>query len=252
MGMTADEYLMQVLQKYAVNVAGAHYAGSIIYPVLKTWGHIYLNRAEFSGSLAKGTGISIGTDADIFLSMSSATPGSLADLYRTLRNAVTVAGYAARIQDVSLGITVNGYSIDLVPARRQVQQGNYHSLYRSKANTWTQTNVALHIDYVRGSNRVDEIRVIKVWRQLHGLEFPSFFLEMTVIRSLAFARVGNLANNVFTALKYIRDNIETVRLVDPANTNNVVSDVCTATEKTIIANQARISCAQPYWQQIVW
>lgn len=250
--MTGDEYLIGILQKYAANSVGAKTAGQIIYPVLVQWGNGYLNNAGFSGSLAKGTAISIGTDADIFLSMSSTTPGTLADLYHTLYNAVTLAGYTTRKQNVSIGVKVNGYSIDLVPGRRQSQYGNVHSLYRSKANTWTQTNVTNHIAYVRGSGRINEIKILKVWRQLHGLEFPSFFLEMAVIDALAYARTGNLAANVLTVLDHIRDNIRTVRYIDPANTNNVVSDDCTATEKIAIAAQAANSRDQQTWERIVW
>jgi hypothetical protein len=250
--MTGEEYLVGILQKYAVNTVGAEAAGQTIYPVLQKWGGFYLNSAEFSGSLAKGTGVSIGTDADIFLSLSSSTPGTLADMYITLYNAVTAAGYTARKQNVSIGLKVNGYSIDLIPGRRQSQYGNDHSLYLSKAKTWTQTNVAKHISHVQSSGRIDEIRVVKVWRQLHGLEFASFFLEMAVIDALAYARVGNLAANVLTVLDHIRDNIKTVRYVDPANTNNVVSDDCTAAEKTAIATQAANSRGQQTWEGIVW
>lgn len=250
--MTGGEYLAGILQKYAVNTRGAEAAAQTIYPVLQKWGSSYLNSAEFSGSLAKGTGVSIGTDADIFLSLSSSTPGTLADMYLTLYNAVTAAGYAGRKQNVSIGVTVNGYSVDLIPGRRQSQYGNDHSLYLSKANTWTQTNVANHIAYVKGSGRIDEIRVLKVWRQLHGLEFPSFFLEMAVIDALAYARIGNLAANVLTALEHIRDRIRTVRYVDPANTNNVISDDCTATEKIAVAAQAANSRGQQIWERIVW
>jgi tRNA nucleotidyltransferase (CCA-adding enzyme) len=133
--MTGDEYLVGILQKYAVNTVGAEAAGQTIYPVLQKWGGSYLNSAEFSGSLAKGTGVSIGTDADIFLSLSSSMPGTLADMYLTLYHAVTAAGYTARKQNVSIGVKVNGYSIDLVPGRRQSQYGNDHSLYLNKAKT---------------------------------------------------------------------------------------------------------------------
>ncbi|MFH1083637.1 MAG: nucleotidyltransferase [Pseudomonadota bacterium] len=250
--MTGDEYLAGILQKYAVTTVGAEAAGQTIYPVLQKWGGSYLNSAEFSGSLAKGTGVTIGTDADIFLSLSSSTPGTLANMYLTLYKAVTAAGYTARKQNVSIGLKVNGYSIDLVPGRRQSQHGNDHSLYLSKADTWTQTNVAKHIAHVQGSGRVDEIRVLKVWRQLHGLEFASFFLEMAVIDALAYARVGNLAANVLTVLEHLRDNIKSVRYVDPANTNNVISDDCTAAEKSTIAAQAANSRGQQAWERIVW
>jgi hypothetical protein len=250
--MTADEYLQGLLQKYAVNVAGAEAAGNTIYPVLEKWGNQYLNSAAFSGSLAKGTGISASTDADIFLSLSSTTPGTLSDMYSTLYNAVATAGYSARKQDVSIGVTVNGYSIDLVPGRRQSQYGNDHSLYRNRKDTWTQTNVNTHISFVKGSNRVDEIRTLKLWRHLHGLSMSSFCLELAVIDSLQYARIGNTATNVLRALEHLRDNIETARYVDPANTNNVVSDDYTRAEKSAIASKARESLQKRTWEEIVW
>lgn len=250
--MTGDEYLQGILAKYAVNTSGAIASGQTIYPVLSRWGNKYLNSADFSGSLVKGTGISIGTDADIFLSLSSTTPWTLADMYDTLYNAVTAAGYTARKQNVSIGVKVNGYSIDLVPGKRQSQYGDDHSLRKNKTNSWAQTNVATHIAYVKNSGRVNEIRIIKVWRELHGLTFPSFFLEMAVIDALRYARNGNLAANVITVLEHLRDNIKTARHIDPSNTNNVVSDDCTQTEKSAIAMKSAKSRVEQYWRQIVW
>lgn len=250
--MTAEEYLQGLLQKYMVNVAGAKAAGNTIYPVLEKWGNQYLNSAVFSGSLAKGTGISASTDADIFLSLSSTAPGTLSDMYSTLYNAVTAAGYTARRQDVSIGVTVNGYSIDLVPGRRQSQNGSNHSLYRNKKDTWTQTNVDMHISFVKGSNRRDEIRILKLWRIRHGISISSFYLELAVIDSLQYARIGNTSANVWRALEHLRDKIETSRYVDPANSNNVVSDDCTRAEKTAIAAAAAESLRKKSWEEIVW
>ena len=250
--MTGDDYIRGVLAKYAVNVSGAKAAGQSIYPVLKQWGNIYLNSAVFSGSLAKGTGVSLGTDADIFLSLSSNMPGTLSDMYGTLWNAVTNAGCVARKQNMSIGVTVNGYSIDLVLGRRQSQFGNDHSLYLSKVNSWTQTNVATHITHVRDSGRIDEIKAIKIWRELHRLTFPSFFLELAVMDALAYARRGNLATNVLVVLDFLRDTIATARYVDPANSNNVISDDCTQAEKTAIAAKAKESRGQQTWERIVW
>jgi len=250
--MSGDSYLQSILQKYAVNVSGAEEAGNSIYPVIQQWGNSYLVKAEFSGSLAKGTGISIGTDADIFISVSSSTPGTLSDLYNTLYNAVSQAGYPARKQNVSIGTTVNGYKIDLVPGRRQTQYGNYHSLYKNKTGSWTQTNIATHITHVKRSNRIAEIRLVKIWRQLHNLEFPSFYLEMAVIDSLKYSTTGNLSNNFLKVLEFFRDNLLSLKYVDPANTNNVISDDLNASQKLAVANQARLPRDQQTWESIVW
>lgn len=250
--MSGDAYLRTILQKYAVNISGAQAAGNAIYPVIERWGNSYLVKAEFSGSLAKGTGISIGTDADIFISVSSTTPGTLSELYTSLYNAVSHAGYTARKQNVSIGTTVNGYKIDLVPGRRQSPNGNDHSLFKSKTASWTLTNINTHINYVGRSNRIEEIRLAKIWRQLHNLEFPSFYLEMAVIDSLRNSAVGNLSNNFIKVLEFFRDNIIATRYIDPANTNNIISGDLNAAQKAAISNQARLSRAQQNWGGIVW
>ncbi len=250
--MSGDSYLRGILNKYNVNVLGAESAGNAIYPVIQRWGNRYLVNAEFSGSLAKGTGVNIGTDADIFISVSSVTPGTLADLYGTLYNAISQAGYTARKQNVSIGTTVNGYKIDLVPGRRQSQHGNDHSLYKSKAFSWTQTNINTHINYVKKSNRIEEIRLAKIWRQLHNLDFPSFYLELAVIDSLKYSAVGNISGNFLKVLEFFRDSLPSTRYVDPANTNNIISDDLNASQKALISSQARSSRNQQAWGGIVW
>lgn len=250
--MSGDQYLARILKKYTVDIVSIQAVGQSIYPLIKRWGNDYLVKAEFSGSTSKGTGINIGTDADIFLSVSSNTPGTLSDLYNTLYNAVTQAGYVARRQNVSIGITVNGYKIDLIPGRRQSQHGNDHSLYKSKMGSWTQTNINTHINYVKNSNRIHEIRLTKIWRQLHNLEFPSFYLEMAVIDALRYSFVGNISNNFLKVLDLFRDNLVSARYVDPANTNNIISEDLNAAQKQVISNQARLSRNEQKWGGIVW
>jgi hypothetical protein len=100
---------------------------------------------------------------------------------------------------------------------------------------------------------VNEIRALKIWRLCHNLDFPSFYLELTVIDALWGKPKGsNLAANVSTCLDYIRDNLETACVIDPANTNNVISDDLTAAEKKKIAGQAGKSRREPYWNQVLW
>ena len=139
--MTADEYLISILKKYEVNTVGAKAAGNSIYPTIQKWGGNSLLSAEFSGSLAKGTAVSIGSDADIFLSLTSSVSETLEDIYDTLYNAVTNAGYTAKKQNVSIRVTCNGYSIDLVPGRRISQYGNEHSLYVRKLKSWEKADI---------------------------------------------------------------------------------------------------------------
>jgi len=55
-----------------------------------------------------------------------------------------------------------------------------------------------------------------------------------------------------TAVSYIGDNLPTKRIVDPANTNNVISDDLSAAEKSAVAAQAKTSAGKQYWKDIIW
>ena len=193
---------------------------------------------EPSGSFAKGTAVRTGTDIDLFISLSSNTPDTLAQIYNSLFITLTHAGFQPKRQNVSLNIRVGAWDVDMVPAKRHSQYGADHSLYSNRSGSWLQTNVGKQIALVSGSGRLDEIRLLKIWRNRRGLDFPSFYLELAVIRALSGARQGNLATNIVTALEFLRDQLANARIIDPANTNNVISDTLDASGKRVVSAAA--------------
>ena len=238
----SDAYLRQVLTQYAVDVGPYSPVRQVqfhIVPVIQRWGGQQIVSIEPSGSFAKGTAVRTGTDIDLFVSLSSTTTEPLAAIYNSLFNTIAGAGYTPKRQNVSIGLRIGAFDVDVVPAKRQAQYGGDHSLYSNRTGTWMQTNVTRHITEVSGSNRLDEIRLLKIWRNRRGLDFPSFYLELAVIRALQGRWSGNLSANVVAALEFIRDQITTARFVDPANTNNIVSDSVSAAGKQALAAAAR-------------
>jgi hypothetical protein len=183
--------------------------------------------------------------------LSSETPESLSDIHKTLAVALKASGYQPRLQNVSIGVNVLGYAVDLVPGKRQNWLYNDHSLYKRRGDTWTKTDIIQHIEKVKASGRQAEIRLTKLWRTQKGLEFPSFYLELAVIRALDRAFLTPLADNMRTIFAYLRDNILTARFVDPANTNNIISDDLTVAEKQAIRSAAIAALAASYWRDIV-
>lgn len=249
--MSADEYLRGILAREAVDVSLAspvRKVAATLAPTLKQWGGEFLIDVSPSGSFAKGTANRSGTDIDLFLSISENCPNSLSEIYGSLFNAM--GGYSPKKQNVSINVKVDGQDVDLVPAKRQNTWTYDHSLYRNRANTWTKTNIATHVAHVMASGRSAEIRVLKLWRNQKGLDFPSFYLEMTAITALAGKNLG-LSGNVWEVFKYLRGSFVDTRVVDPANTNNVISDDLTATEKQRIKKAAESALAATDWGQIV-
>jgi hypothetical protein len=72
---------------------------------------------------------------------------------------------------------------------------------------------------------------------------------MVVIAALS-GRYGALSDNVWTVLTYLRDSFTGARFVDPANTNNVISDDLTVSEKASVRSAATRALAAQAWNQI--
>jgi hypothetical protein len=254
-----SDYLLGILAREAIDTgpyAPARQAQSILYPVLQHWGNGYLRDVSPSGSFAKGTANRSGTDIDLFLSVASHVPDTLKDLYNSLDRALKAAGYTTRRQNVSINVRVKTsggsmYDVDLVPAKQQTPGSLDHSLYRGKADTWTKTNVAVHIATVKNAGRLQETRILKLWRNQKGLDFPSFYLELAVIEALRYSYSGTLGERVSTALVYLRDKLPNARFEDPANTNNIISDDLTAAEKQAVSAAAARAIAAPTWGDVV-
>jgi hypothetical protein len=252
--MTADEYLQAILNREAVPTGLSSPLWSVqttIDPMIREWANGRLLAMHASGSFMKGTANLSGTDIDLFISLSEETTETLREIYTKLFNRLGERGYTPKRQNVSINIKVNGYSVDLVPAKRQNILSTDHSLYRRKADTWTKTNVVTHINHVSRSGRQSEIRLLKLWRDQKGLDFPSFYLELTVMAALAGRLPWSLSSNMQTAFDYLRDSFSTARVMDPANTNNVISDDLSSADKQKVSAAAKAAREAPYWENIV-
>ena len=253
--MTPDQYVESILAKYEVPrgpSSPAERLGAAVAGPIRTWAGQQLNALEYSGSYAKETGVRGISDVDIFISLKSDTTNTLKELYKSLYDLALRQMWSPRTQNVSVGVTVNGTRGDLVPGKVQAGYETYHSLYLRKKDSWTQTNVALHVDTVRKSGRVREIRALKIWRYLRSLDFPSLYLELFAIEALSGRAYSSLADNVLYALRIMSTALVSARIEDPANTNNVLSDDLTKQEKERISGLAAQSAREQSWGKIIW
>jgi hypothetical protein len=284
----ASEYVASVIEKYAVQAgpgSAAVRAAEKLVPALREWAGRYLLDIGLSGSYAKGTATALGTDVDVFISVSDVGGRSMKDIYWGLFQFLAERGLGPQAQNVSIRVERDGVKVDLVPGRMQTRADRLsdctnvgpsgakaqsledrcgtaeavpsrrpidHTLYRRKKDSWMQTNVAEHIRLVSGSGRTREIRALKIWRERNRLDFPSFYLELTVIDALRGARANGLAGNVWRAFQYLADGFGPARVVDPANSNNIVSDDLSLEEKRVIWMAARRTLNTSSWEQILW
>jgi hypothetical protein len=252
----SDEYVLKIANKYHIQseIDGATQRDVInpLKQLISTWAGECLNDIYLSGSRAKGTAINLSSDLDLFISLKSITQNTLNEIYESLFNHIDNAGYKPRKQNVSIGLNIAGKQIDLVPAKKRSGNTNDHSLYINKRDTWTQTNVIEHINKIKNSGRITEIVLLKIWRKLHNLDFPSIYLELTVLEALSGKSKSTPARNFLTVLDYLRDEFVSKKIIDPANTNNVISEDLYKYEKEAIQKKASESRSQKYWKDIIW
>jgi len=104
----------------------------------------------------------------------------------------------------------------------------------------------------------EEIKLLKIWRELNQLEFSSIYLEYLLITNLLIKRpfgLDNLASNfwhILLELSKDAGNPLFSRIIDPANSNNIFSDLLTVNEKNQIIMKAKNSIRQTDWSRIVW
>ncbi|CAG9211540.1 (p)ppGpp synthase [Paraburkholderia caribensis] len=253
MSIDADAYLTTILNREAVDTSIFSPLWNVqatIQPLLNEWANRYLLEVRPSGSFSKGTANASGTDIDLFISLSDQTPETLKEVYEKLFARLKEQGYAPKRQNVSINIRVNGFDVDLVPAKRQNYLTSDHSLYVRRKDTWKKTNIDTHIAHVIAAGRQQETRIIKLWRNQKGIDFPSFYVELAVIKALQFEFLAPLSRRIVKCLEYFRDYLPTAQIVDPANTNNSISDDLTAAEKQAISKAAATSL-QGSWENLV-
>lgn len=213
-----------------------------------------------SGSYAKHTAINTKFDIDICIPFKRDSFDTLEemanDVYDYFENEYEddELDYV-REQRVSTGLNfiIDGDDIDMDIVPGRAIKGEIYSdtfnlkLYvrakDGKPATETKTNIKKHIDLISGKNAErDIIRLLKRWKHSHNKKYKSFFIELITIKAFENKK-DNIPNGIWEKLKmvmeFIKDNVETISLKDPANSNNIVSDTLTSSKKTSLSNDMK-------------
>lgn len=144
-----------------------------------------------------------------------------------------------------------GFHVDVVPGRALDSNFNYANLYRTDTGTSLQTSIQVHIQTVTKSGRRDSIRLMKLWRKRKSVPFKkSLALELTTIEGCKGCRTNDLGDQVLSALTWLRDTFLRARIVDPANSSNILSDDIPQTDKQAIQRIAAGTLQAKTWEEV--
>ena len=200
---------------------------------------------SINGSVVKGTAIQ-NSDIDIQVKFNR-NADSIENIRNNIEDYFNESFYdrnlkKVRSQNHSIGLVFDlkgeDKRIDIVPMR-EIENGKGDTyLYSTKNSSIKKTNTQKQISKLKFTEKQKHIiKLLKGWKIDNDLYFPSVLIEHLV--KITF--IGNSVPHdtdkalLFT-IEFIANNITQIRIVDPANTNNIISDCLTNTEKEELQN----------------
>lgn len=200
---------------------------------------------RYAGSKAKGTMIAESYDLDMTCYFPSTNESTLKEIHDSVEKTISKQylverkASAVRIKKVDNNVETD-YHIDVVPGRFvDGKKGDVflHVVYGEKERM--QTNIDTHITYVKDSGCQDIIKLTKLWKVRNKIPLKTFVFEIAIVEALKGSKSKeDFSKSLRVVFEQFRDEIQKVKLVDPANTNNIVSEAVSSAEKGVIAAKA--------------
>lgn len=198
------------------------------------------------GSRAKGTIIREDYDLDevAYFENEDTAPGeTLEEIYENIAT-LLATHYTVHRKRSALRLSKRDGSdlhVDVVPGRYLDDTTTDVFIHQNEGSKERlKTNIELHIAHVRDSGCTDVIMLAKLWRTRNAIPIKTFPLELLVIEALTGNNGGNLESRFKRALTAFADDIDDLRIEDPANpTGNDLSHALTDRLRRLISKIAR-------------
>lgn len=251
--MTNDEYLRSLLEQEALSQQEIKLLRDLREQIERQLRMLPGNpRFYYGGSYAKKTMIRSAFDLDIVAYWPHDCGYRLQDIYAAVGSVLKRHWKTVVPKTVAWSLPFQGgFHVDVVPGRALDDTYQYANLYRRDRNSTLKTSIKIHIDTVRNSGLHDVIRLMKLWRVRRDVPFKkSLALELMTIEGCKTIAKSQLEKQMIFTLMHLRDHIYEARIVDPANSNNVLSEEMTNWERSRIRDLADQALQARYWEDV--
>lgn len=207
-------------------------------------------KIRYGGGKAKATIVKCNYDLDIIIYFMYDEEGggkNLEEIYNNVAKALEEE-YAVVKKNSALRLNAKSgankgiyFHIDVVPGRFIDESCGDAFLYQNNADKCRlKTNLQTHIDTISNSGLRDVIKLAKIWKHKNGLTMiRTFILELMVIEVLKKSDKSNLELCLTSFWEKLRDNIDSITIVDPANENgNDLSQIFDTNIKKVLQSYA--------------
>lgn len=181
--------------------------------------HQYNPRHYYGGSYAKGTMIKGSYDLDLVIYFGSNFTNPTKELSYYVENLLNKK-YNVTRYGVASQLKYRGYDVDIVVGKAKDETFQYATLWNSKDEIEMRSSLTLHVDNVADVEQI--VRIFKIWRLNHKLNWHKLAMEQTIVRVLKDKRKTDFGDCFKEVLLDIKSNIDNVKFSDPANCNNPI------------------------------
>ena len=252
--VSASEYLREILARETVDRSPGSpltYIDGKIAALCSAWGSRHIVDVSPGGGFEKSMANRSGICVDYVVWIHAQSDRRITEIYESMFSTFERLGLAPIRRDVTLALKVGNVVVDLLPAKRLSMISDIHEIYSARRSAPITTNLHQHVLDSHDADRREEVRILKLWRDQNGLDFPSYYLELATQAALRRRPVGALADNVWHALGFFERLLVPRALLDPANAANIVSDELTAPQKRTVALAAAAARSGRPWSEIV-
>ncbi len=237
-----------------------------------------LKKMMLSGSLAKGTALRTLNDIDVACYVSGAdAPSDIPKLLEYIAERLRKAfpNFSPdQVKPQTYSITVSfkgsGLDVDIVPILYYGDDNWYGNLVSQDDGSFLKTSIPLHLDFIKkrkqkhDQNFAQVVRLVKYWarkekREKDGFRFKSFMIELILAKlsdnGVSFFDYPEALQSFFTYIAttamrelivfsdyYSPDKVGSittpVKIIDPVNEENNVSDLYTNAQADMIVDAA--------------
>lgn len=206
---------------------------------------------SYGGSKAKDTMILESYDLDLptYFGNEDRKDESLHDIFKSMAKCLEKEYHveqkrsALRLKKKGKQDEHKDFRIDVVPGRYtdDTKTDSYLYVNDQSEKERLKTNLQTHVDHVKNSGFLDEIRLLKLWKVRNNIEVKTFILELLTIKILSDDKFNEtLEKNLKHVWTKIRDGIDDINLEDPANpSGNDLSKIFTSSMKADIKSAAK-------------
>jgi hypothetical protein len=252
--VTADDYLRDVLEREAVDTSlqsPLRTLESEVLRFIRAYAGEKLIAISPTGGFEKGTANMTGRPIDFLASFAPTVREPVQALYEGLFAVLSDRKYEPIRHDTAVAVELKGVIVDIVVGKREAMHSDVHELWVDRSQRSVKTNPSQHVIDTIASGRREEIRTLKIWRDQLDLDFPTFYLELSVLAALRKRQGGGLAENVWTVLGYLETLFPARSVLDPVNANNIVSDHLKPEGKEAVRKAAAYARAGRAWSEII-